>query len=65
MLACPSDEETVTTETNSVGLEELDETQDRPRSVCEVTATGPEDFNEEHWGLMECAGEHPFEDCDK
>jgi hypothetical protein len=61
-LMHPSDEETVATETNSVGLEELDEIQDRPRSIDEVTATDPDDFNDEHWGMMEFAGEHPFED---
>jgi hypothetical protein len=28
-------------------------------------ATDPDDFGDEHWGTVEFAGEHPFEDYDK
>jgi hypothetical protein len=56
MMAHPSDEDRVATETNSVGLEELDGTQGRPRSICKVTATDPDDFGTntgEQWNLPE------------
>jgi hypothetical protein len=65
MLTCPSDEDTVTLETNSSGLEELDGTQGRLRSICKVTATDPDDFNEKHLGTVKFVGEHPFEDYDE
>jgi hypothetical protein len=55
VVAHLSDKKTVTMETNSVDLEELDKAQNGPRSIYKVTATDPDDFNDEHWGTMEFA----------
>jgi hypothetical protein len=66
MCVYPSDEETAAaTEDESTTPTEPGEIQATPLSVCVITATDPDDFCEEHWGSLECVGEHPFEDYNK
>jgi hypothetical protein len=45
--------------------QEMVEAQDTSGSVYTIVATDPADFCEEHWGSQECAGKHPFDNCDE
>jgi hypothetical protein len=62
----PSDEETASaTEDESTTPVGPGEIQATPLSVYVITVADPDDFCEEHWGLLEYVGEHPFEDYDE
>jgi hypothetical protein len=66
MLVYPSDEETASaTEDESTTPAGPGKIQATPLSIYVITATDPDDFCEEHWGLLECTGEHPFKDYDE
>jgi hypothetical protein len=56
VLTCPSDKDTVASDSSP---------QDPEVSIYQITATDHDNFHDEEWGMVEFAGEHPFEDYDE